>query len=131
MRFVLNQETVNDFAKLIIHRLVVRKLARDPSLIEQARAAHAKAAKRFPDHQFVRDWDQILDRPVSELRSLLGRRGPDMDRLRLSSPFVVSDGFDFTELTVRRRIWSASRRLVRRAAARSLRRSAEDDASVS
>jgi hypothetical protein len=32
----INKERVNDTAKLMMHRLVARKIGRDPSLVEKA-----------------------------------------------------------------------------------------------
>jgi len=36
MNVAVNQEMVNDAAKLMMHRLVSRKVARDPSVVERA-----------------------------------------------------------------------------------------------
>ena len=44
-----NRETVNDTAKLIMHRLIARELARDSTLVERARVQLGKLAVRFPD----------------------------------------------------------------------------------
>ena len=48
MSNILNRESVNDTAKLIMHRLIARELLRDPSLVERARAVLEKTAVRFP-----------------------------------------------------------------------------------
>jgi hypothetical protein len=106
-----NQEVVNDTAKLIIHRLIARVLAHDRSLLDRAKASHAKLSRRFPDRTFVNDWNRLLDRPIPELRSLLTSRSREMRRLRLSSPFVTAEGFDLTHPTLRQRIWAMARRL--------------------
>ncbi|WP_431269280.1 hypothetical protein [Dankookia sp. P2] len=37
MPSAVNKESVNDRAKLIMHRLIARRLARDPALVERAR----------------------------------------------------------------------------------------------
>ncbi len=116
MNAVPNQEIVNDTAKLIMHRLIARALARNPPLVERAKASHAKASERFPGRSFVHDWNRLLILPLHELRYQLTSRDSAMGRLRLSSPFVVADGFDFTEPGIRRRIWAAARRLAARAA---------------
>jgi hypothetical protein len=109
-----NQEVVNDLAKLIMHRLIARTLARDPSLVERAKVSNARAAERLPNRSFVQEWRGLLAQPVSELRMRLVSRSEDMTRLRLSSPFVIADGVDFTDQIVRRRIWAAARRLAAR-----------------
>jgi hypothetical protein len=116
MSVPLNQEIVNDTAKLIMHRLIARDLARDPSLVERARISHARASERFPDRSFTREWDDLLRLPASEVRSRLRSCDRNMNRLRLSSPFVTADGVDFTDPILRHRIWRAANRLVARAA---------------
>jgi hypothetical protein len=52
MRTPANRETVNDTAKLIMHRLIARELARDPTLVERlwmAARIRAKMAERPGD----------------------------------------------------------------------------------
>ena len=114
MNDVLNQEVVNDTAKLIMHRLIARRLARDPLLVERAKVSHAKVSGRFPGWTLVREWDDLLALPPDRLRRLLTSRNPEMKRLRLSSPFVIADGIDFTDPDLRRRIRRAAKRIVRR-----------------
>jgi hypothetical protein len=111
----LNQETVNDTAKLIMHRLISRLLLRDPSLVDRAIVSLTKISARFPGRSFVLDWQQLLRLPASELRVLLTSRSQDMKRLRLSSPFVTAEGVDFMDQTLRRRIRRAAKRIVARA----------------
>jgi hypothetical protein len=111
----LNQETINDTAKLIIDRLISRSIARDPMLVERAKASLAKISLHFPDRSFVADWDKLLRLPTHELRGLLTSRNQDMKRLRLSSPFVTAEGVDFTDQNLRRRIRRAAKRIVARA----------------
>jgi hypothetical protein len=114
----LNQETVNDTAKLIMHRLIARLLAREPMLIDRAKVSLAKISLHFPDRTFVADWDEVLRLPTQELRALLISRDQNMKRLRLSSPFVTAEGVDFGDQTLRRRIWRAAKRIVARASRR-------------
>ena len=111
-----NPEDVNDAAKLIMHRLIARLLARDPSLVDRARASLAGMASRFPERSFIQDWDELLRIPTRELRLLLASRSPKMKRLRLSSPFVIAEGVDFTGKAVRQRIRRAAKRVAGRAA---------------
>jgi hypothetical protein len=112
----LNQEIINDTAKLIMHRMIARSLARDPSLVERARASLEAMAPRFPDRPFMREWSEMLRLPVAELRVRLVSRDQDMKRLRLSSPFVTAEGADFEEEALRRRIRRVARRVAARAA---------------
>lgn len=111
MNASLNQETVNDTAKLIMHRLIARRLLHDPSLIAKARQSLAKMMNKFPDRSFVRDWEVILSRSPQEIATVLRDRGDEARRLRLSSPFVIAEGIDFTDEALRRRIWKAAKRI--------------------
>jgi hypothetical protein len=115
MHFGVNQETVNDSAKLIMHRLISRAIAGDPSLIEAAKASHARIAQRYAGHAFVPEWDDLLKLSPMELRARLISREPDMVRLRASSPFLLGAGVDFTDYDYRLRIRRAARRVVERA----------------
>jgi hypothetical protein len=109
-----NEEVVNDTAKLIMHRLIARSLARDPSLVDRAKSSLAKISARFPDRSFVADWEELLGLPTSRLRILLTHRGQRMKRLRLSSPFVTAEGVDFRDEGLRRRIRRAAKRITAR-----------------
>jgi hypothetical protein len=111
---LVSQEAVNDAAKLLMHRIIARLLARDPSLRERARASLAGMARRFPGRSFVTEWEALLRLPVGRLRNELTRRDQDMRRLRLSSPFVTAEGVDFTDPALRRRIARAAKRIVHR-----------------
>ena len=114
----VNQETVNDAAKLMMHRLIARKLGRDPSLLDRAGISQAKMAERFAERPFVREWDELLSAPAAELRTRLTSRDSDMVRLRTSSPFALAEGVDFTDYDLRLRIQRAARRVVERGLAR-------------
>jgi hypothetical protein len=114
--WTLNQESVNDTAKLIMHRIIARALVRDPSLVDRAKSSLTKISARFPDRSFVADWEELLSLPVSRLRVLLTHRGQRMKRLRLSSPFVTADGVDFRDEALRRRIRRAAKRIAARGA---------------
>jgi hypothetical protein len=110
----INQERINDTTKLIMHRLIARSLARDPMLIDRAKASLAGMAARFPDRSFIQDWDELLARPIEQLRMLLTSRDQEMMRLRLSSPFVTAEGVNFTQEPLRRRIGRAAKRIAAR-----------------
>ena len=112
----VNQETINDAAKLMMHRLIARKLGHDPSLVERARISQAKIAERFVERIFVREWDELLTLPTAELRAKLVSRDSDMVRLRISSPFVLAEGVDFTDYDLRVRIRRAAKRVAERGA---------------
>jgi hypothetical protein len=111
----LNQEIVNDTAKLIMHRLIARALVHDPLLVDRAKVSLTGISARFPDRSFVAEWEELLRLPTRELRALLTSRDQDMKRLRLSSPFVTAEGVNFEDQTLRRRIRRAAKRIVARA----------------
>jgi hypothetical protein len=118
MDISLNQETVNDTAKLMMHRLVSRQIIRDPSVVDYAKASHAQTARRYAGRAFVREWDDLLKLPLIKLRARLISRDAEMVRLRLSSPFLAGAGIDFTDYDFRIRIRRAAKRLAQRALAR-------------
>jgi hypothetical protein len=114
MGILVNQETVNDTAKLMMHRLISRKIGSDPALVERARLSHARAAQRYAGRPFVREWDDLLQLSSTKLRARLVSRDSAMVRLRLSSPFLLVAGIDFTNYNFRLRIRRAARRVVQR-----------------
>ena len=67
----LNQETVNDTAKLMMHRLIARLLVRDPLLLDRARVSLDQMSVLFPDRSFVVEWEELLRLPPRQLRVLL------------------------------------------------------------
>jgi hypothetical protein len=117
MNTSINQETVNDAAKLMMHRLISRKIGRDPALVDRARLCHAQAAQRYPGRPFVQEWDDLLKLPSEKLRARLISRDSDMVRLRLSSPFMLLTGVGLADYDFRLRIRRAARRLVERSLA--------------
>jgi hypothetical protein len=116
MSIRINQEHVNDTAKLMMHRLIAREIGRDPSLVEKARVSLDRCSQHYEAYSFVREWSYVLGLPPSTVRRLLTSRGEEMTRLRLSSPFVLAEGVDFEDDVLRRRIWKAARRIVQRSA---------------
>ena len=107
----MNAETINDRAKLIMHRLIARRLATDTDLLAKAKAdiadllERARQGEKIYDH--VHEWAALLDEPLGELRRRLTSRREAMYRLRLSSPFAVHAGLSDPDL--RRRIWRKAR----------------------
>ncbi|MET4019829.1 MULTISPECIES: hypothetical protein [Bradyrhizobium] len=112
----INREYVNDTAKLIMHRLIARQIGRDPSLVERAKDSLAHNYQRFEGYAFVREWSDMLGFPPSTVRRRLTSRDEEMTRLRLSSPFVLAEGINFEDDTLRRRIWKAAKRIAERSA---------------
>lgn len=101
----MSAEAVNDRAKLLLHRLVARGLAREPGLIEAARSRLDPSADA-PDH--VREWEELLRLEPALIRRALVSRSERMTRLRLSSPFYGGCGLQ--DPAFRRRVWRVARR---------------------
>lgn len=110
----LNEGVVGDTAKLMMHRLIVRRLRRDPSLVEKAMAAHTRQAAQFADWPFAREWQELLALPTGELAVKLVSRDREMVRLRNSSPFFLTEGVHFGDYDTRIRLRRAARRIVQR-----------------
>jgi hypothetical protein len=112
MTIRVNQEQVNDTAKLMMHRLIARAIGRDPSLIDRAKISlNRSSSERYEGYSFVSEWSALLRLPPSKVRRRLTSRDEEMTRLRLSSPFVIAEGIDFSDVALRRRIWRAAKRL--------------------
>lgn len=105
MALKLNEEAVNDRAKLIMHRLAARRLASNPSLIDVAKSRITGGSQ---PPEYVSEWRDVLDLDAAEVRRTITSRSEKMERLRLSSPFGLV--LDFTEPVLRRRIWRLARK---------------------
>lgn len=112
MPLTINEESVNDRAKLLMHRVAARRLASDPDLIE---AARSKVIGGVNPPDYVSEWREVLDLDVAEVRRELTRRTERMDRLRLSSPFGLV--INFGDPVLRRRIWRLARKGFKKAEA--------------
>ena len=97
----VNRETVNDRAKLILHRLVARRLRANPALLDEARSRLKSLERPAPD--YVNQWARLLERPAEDVANLIGSRSEQMTHLRVSSPFRMPEEFD--DETWRRRVW--------------------------
>jgi hypothetical protein len=108
VRQVVNA-TVNNRAKLIMHRLVARQLRRDPRILEAARAVLDRRAAEGRDAGYAEQWGHLLDLGYVPLAGLLWCRSEVMDLLRSCSPFAIAAGIDFTDMNLRTRIWRKAR----------------------
>ncbi|MBP2315501.1 hypothetical protein [Azospirillum soli] len=102
-----NAERVNDAAKRLMHRLIARRLPREPDLLARARARVADTGTPQPD--CVAEWRALLNLPLADLRRRITERSEEMERLRSSSP-LLGDGY-YADIDLRRRIWRAARRI--------------------
>ena len=101
----VNRETVNDRAKLILHRLVAGHLRRSDQLLVEARQRFKAMPQPVPD--YVRDWLEILDQPVGVVARLIVKRSDALTRLRTASPFQLSAAYD--DPAWRRRVWQKAK----------------------
>ena len=109
----MNRETQNDRAKLILHRMVARRLAREPELVAQARLVLDRWKQAAPDHGWqgwLEEWDKLLALPVERVRREIVRRTETADRLRISSPFALVPGLMPKDVGLRKRIWRIAKR---------------------
>ena len=100
-----NRESVNDRAKLILHRFVARRLRANPTLLDEARTRLQSLAGPAPD--YVIQWARVLDRPAEDVADLIGSRSEHMTHLRVSSPFRLPEGSD--DEAWRRRVWKKAK----------------------
>ena len=95
-----NRETANDTAKLIMHRLIARELARDSTLVQRARVQLGKMAVRFPEGSFVQDWEAVLRRPISEIAAVLTGRNQEARLARLEKVTISASKLDRRSLPI-------------------------------
>jgi hypothetical protein len=81
---------VLDARSLAMHCKVVQKISRDPQLLDKAkenlRRWIAKSAGSKP--RYLREWEEILERPWHEIAGLITDMSEEATRLRSSSPFA-------------------------------------------
>jgi hypothetical protein len=79
-----------DARSLAMHCKIARKIARDPELLDIAKANLERwsAKSDGPLPQYVHEWQEILVRPWPEVAELITRMSEDATRLRSSSPFA-------------------------------------------
>ncbi len=92
------------------HRLAARRLNANPMLVAHARDTLEQWRHTRPYALWMDEWASLLRLPVSELRRELTRRTEEANRLRISSPFAVSDDVSIKDLSLRRRLWRVARR---------------------
>jgi len=79
-----------DARSLAMHCKIAQKITRDPNLLNKAKANLERwsAKSRDPRPQYLREWEQILERPWPEIAELITSMSEDATRLRSSSPFA-------------------------------------------
>ncbi len=85
---VYSDHTRLDERSLALHRLIARKLAANPALLDKARENLRRWRKSSgsPSLAFA-EWAQILTNPVDQVAQFLEERSERATRLRQSSPF--------------------------------------------
>jgi hypothetical protein len=101
----MHREIVNDRLKLMYHRLVVRRLTHDSSLIDDARKVVAQWRAQPEGKTFVGEWESLLSQPPDRICRLISSRSQDATRLRLSSPFPHVERLQVGDEATRRRMW--------------------------
>jgi len=109
----MHREIVNDRLKLMYHRLVVRRLAHDHSLIDDARKVVSQWQAKSDQKTFIGEWESLLSQPPDRICRLISSRSQDATRLRLSSPFPHVERLKVGDEAIRRRMWRKARTSVR------------------
>ena len=79
-----------DARSLAMHCKIAQKITRDPALLNKAKANLERWIEKSGDSppQYLREWQQILERPWPEIAELITSMSEDATRLRSSSPFA-------------------------------------------
>ena len=79
-----------DARSLAMHCKIAQKITRDPELLDKAKANLERWSEKSkgPAPQYLREWQQILERPWPEIAELITSMSEDATRLRSSSPFA-------------------------------------------
>ena len=79
-----------DARSLAMHCKIAQKITRDPKLLNKAKAnlERWRAKSEDPLPHYLREWQQILERPWPEIAELITSMSDDATRLRSSSPFA-------------------------------------------
>lgn len=75
---------------LATHCKIVQKISRDPSLLEKAKANLLRwsANDDSPKPLYLREWQEILEKPWPTIAEMMTSMSEDATRLRSSSPFA-------------------------------------------
>jgi hypothetical protein len=88
---------------LVFHRLIARRIGRDPALLDQVREVLAR-------QPVGEEWKQLLQLDTEALRRAIVQRDERMTRLRASSPLAPL--LDVRDPERRRRVWRSARRAI-------------------
>lgn len=105
-----SMDTTDDRVKLLYHRLVARRLKRDPELVERARRIVEDLSVKPNQRSHVSEWKTVLSRPTGEIRDFIVSRDQDATRLRITSPFPMLPELSVRDEQTRRRMWRKARK---------------------
>jgi hypothetical protein len=79
-----------DARSLAMHCKIVQKISRDPQLLEKAKANLSCWSAKIdgPVPRYLREWQEILEKPWLTIAEMMTSMGEDATRLRSSSPFA-------------------------------------------
>lgn len=79
-----------DARSLAMHCKIAQKITRDPKLLDIAKTNLDRWSSKSKDPQpkYLREWEQILERPWPEIAELITSMSEDATRLRSSTPFA-------------------------------------------
>jgi hypothetical protein len=79
-----------DARSLAMHCKIAQKISRDPRLLEKAEANLRRwnAKTDEPKPRFLREWEEILDKPWPTIAETITSMSEEATRLRSSSPFA-------------------------------------------
>jgi hypothetical protein len=84
----LDLHRVAEERSLAYHRAIAARIARDPALLEQARARVRGWLASPPGPLYARGWREVLSRSVPEILAFLADEGEYARELRQSTPFA-------------------------------------------
>ena len=75
---------------LAMHCKIAQKIARNPELVEKAKANIERWCAKAPDPKprYLGEWREILERPWPDIAELITSMRDESTRLRSSSPFA-------------------------------------------
>ena len=79
-----------DARSLAMHCKIVQKISRDPRLLEKAKANLSRWSAKIdgPKPRYLKEWQEILDKPWLTIAEMMTSMSEDATRLRSSSPFA-------------------------------------------
>ena len=79
-----------DARSLAMHCKIVQKISRDPRLLEKAKANLSRWSAKIegPEPSYLKDWQEILEKPWPAIAEMMTNMSEDATRLRSSSPFA-------------------------------------------